>query len=72
MSEQISPNANSNERDYGPFTNGGNDDISHGMEGVIEELKTMQFPQDDDAVSTNEAKPEQSQASLPSDEQIKH
>ncbi len=72
MSEQISPNANSNERDYGPFTNGGNDDISHGMKAVLEEVEKMTFPPNNDSVDAKEEKPEQSQDSLPSDEQIKH
>ena len=72
MPGQIDLNKNGGERDFGPFSSDDREDISASMKEAIETLKTMEFPQDDDAVKTEQEKPEQPQDTPQSDEQIKH
>ena len=72
MPEQINLNKDGRERDYGPFSNDGKDDISPAMKAAIESLATMDFPKDADATEPKENNQEQPQNPLSNDEQIKN
>lgn len=68
MSEQINLNKEGGERDYGPFSNDGKDDISSGMKAAIEAATKLEFPPKDDTANPGQDTSKQSQDLAPGNE----